>query len=380
LRSVIPLSIPSIGEQELRNLTECINTNFVSSVGAFVNKFEEEIGRISGTAAGISTSSGTTALHLALVSAGIPQGSLVICPTFTFIASANAIMHAGAKPWLMDIDDASWTLCPEQLRDNLKSETEFRSGKTIHRASGLEVSAVIPVYTLGVVAQMDEINQVAKKFNLKVIADAACALGAKYKKRDLGTLATLSTYSFNGNKNITSGAGGMVVGSDPTLLKHVKHLASTGRTGTDYNHDVVAYNYRMSNIQAAVGCAQVEKLPTFLQAKAAIRNRYDEALENFGELFPNPQWSQSTYWFSGLVLKKQSVDEVCRKLKEKQIEARGFWKPIHLQEPYKKTPQNLTGKSEQLWQNILTLPCSTNLTVEDQNYVIQELRQILERR
>lgn len=377
----IPLSIPSVGDAEAKNLLHCIETNFVSSVGPFVSSFEERVVQTAGAHRGISTSSGTTALHLALVTLGIKPGSLVIVPTYTFVATANAVSQCGAMPWFMDISEDSWTLCPESLKDSLDRETIRKDSKIIHKESGREVSAILAVYTLGSIPQMDEINEVAREYKLPVIADAACALGATYKDRQIGELAPLSTFSFNGNKTITTGAGGMLVGNDSTLLDRARHLATTGRVGTEYDHDVPAFNYRMSNIQAAVGCAQLDKLSDFLQAKARIRSRYDEALAHLDvELFPNPQWCKNTYWFSGVVLKNNDVAMVCQKLKEVGIEARGFWKPMHLQKAYSESPTSLTGIADKLWSRVLTLPCSTSLNVEDQDYVISQLSQILESR
>ncbi|MBR9824353.1 MAG: LegC family aminotransferase [Alphaproteobacteria bacterium] len=375
--SFIPLAIPNTGEREARNLQACIETNFVSSVGAFVNEFEERIAALSGTASGVAMGAGTQALHISLLASDIGQGDLVILPSFTFIASANAISHAGATPWLMDIERDSWTLDPGQVREALESQTERRSGVLRHKATGMRVAAIMPVYTLGTPASMKAINEIAKEYGLLVIADAAAAIGVSYQEQPIGAVADLTCYSFNGNKTITCGGGGMIVGSDEQLMGRARHLSTTARATANYEHDMVGYNYRMTNVQAAIGCAQLDRLDDFLTAKRKIRDAYREAFEGQSgvELFPEPEDRTSTCWFSGLILDSQErVSMVCSELREQSIEARPFWMPVHQQAPYRRALSEAMPTTEELWSRIVTLPCSTSLDAADQQRVIEAVR------
>lgn len=378
----IPLAIPNIGVGEARNLNKCVETNFVSSVGAFVIEFEERVAALSGAAGGVAMGAGTQALHMSLVAADIGVNDLVIVPSFTFIASANAISHAGATPWLMDVDPKSWTLDTRQVRDMLEQQTIRRHGVLRHKATGMRVAAIMPVYTLGTPADMEEIGAIASEYGLLTIADAAAAIGVEYLGDPIGLKADLTCYSFNGNKTITCGGGGMVVGSDKDLIARVRHLSTTARVSLNYDHDVVGYNYRMTNVQAAIGCAQLDRLPDFLAAKRRIRRVYSDAFSDRAGIatFPEPEGRTSTCWFSGLVLEAPDlpdVAEVCARLLEKNIEARPFWKPVHLQPAYRRALTEASPNTEYLWSRVLTLPCSTSLTEDDQSRVIDSLNAIL---
>ncbi len=379
---MISLAIPNLHGNEAKYLQECIETTFVSSVGAFVNRFEEMVARAAGCAHGVATSSGTTALHLGLIGLGVKHGDLVVLPSFTFIASANAIAHCGAIPWLFDVSPESWTLDPQLLARELEAQTRVEDGKLIHVATGRRVAAMMPVHTLGVVADMDAIRAIARAFDLPVLADGACAIGARYKDKAIGELADLTVFSFNGNKTVTAGAGGMLVGGDPELLKMLKHVSSTARAGADYHHDAVGYNYRMTNLQGAVGCAQMERLEEFVAAKRRIDRRYREGLADVKGLgfFPAPVWSESSCWFSGVTLedpKLPTVAELVGRLRARGVEARPFWKPIHLQPIYTYAPTTTQRVSDAVWSKVLTLPCSTQLTIEDQDAVIMTVRESL---
>jgi perosamine synthetase len=284
---MIPLAIPNIGAAEGKNLQKCVDENFVSTVGGFVTEFEAKVAKLSGTESAAAMGSGTQGLHLALRALDIGYGDIVIAPSFTFIASANAISHSGAQPWFMDIDRDSWTLDPVKLTEALRSQT-FRNGAgVVHRASGRPVKAIMPVYTLGTAADMDAINATAAEFDLPVVADAAAAIGVTYKGRQIGRLADLTVYSFNGNKTITSGGGGMIVGR-ADLVHRARHLSSTARVGRDYDHDEVGFNYRMTNVEAAIGCAQFERLDDFLAAKKRVRETYDSAFAGLDQAAPFP--------------------------------------------------------------------------------------------
>jgi len=382
---MIPLAIPNIGEREGEYLQACVNENYVSSVGRFVTRFENELADLSGTECAAAVGSGTQALHLALHALGVGRNDLVIVPSFTFIATANAVSHCGATPWFVDIDEATWTLSPQAVEAALSRHTERVNGNLIHRPTGRPVTAMVPVYTLGTVADMENLASIAKSNGLALVADAAAAVGVNYRGHPIGSCADLTAYSFNGNKTITTGGGGAVVGLNSALVNRAKHLSSTARTSPDYDHDEIGFNYRMTNLEAAVGCAQLERLTEFLQSKRRIRTMYDSAFQEIPGVrpFPRPQNDEGAFWFSGLIIDDiglPSVKELCAGLKDKGIEARPFWKPVHLQRPYQEAPLEELPVTDMLWSKIITLPCSTSLTEAEQQHVINTLKQILVRK
>jgi dTDP-4-amino-4,6-dideoxygalactose transaminase len=317
-------------------------------------------------------------LHAALVAVGVGQNDLVVLPNFTFIASANAIAYCGASPWLLDVTTESWTLDPVLLAEQLATETHQKNDSLIHKATGRRVAAVMPVYTLGMPANMDAIVKIANDYNLPVIADGAAALGATYKGRLSGNLgADLTIYSFNGNKTVTAGGGGAVVGKKVDLIKLVRHLTTTSKVGEGYHHDRIGFNYRMTNIAAAVGCAQMELLEKFVGVKRKIQKLYNVALENLPGVgvFPQPNWAEGTRWLSGIIMANVESAETLRfKLKKNSIDARPFWKPIHLQPMFTNSPTTAQPVSSEIWSRIVTLPCSTGLKESEQAKVIETIR------
>jgi len=377
---LIPLAIPNLAGNEARYLRECVDSNFVSTVGPFVERFETMVAQASGASHAVATSSGTAGLHVALTAIGVGRDDLVVLPSLTFIASANAISHCGATPWLFDVTADSWTLDVGSVARALETETERREGRVVHRASGRRVAAIMPVYTLGTPADMDPLVRIAHQCGLPVVADAAPALGARYRGRDIGSLgADLSVFSFNGNKTVTAGGGGAVTGEDSDLCALVRHLTTTARAGADYTHDAVGFNYRMTNLQAAVGCAQLERLEELVGAKRRIARTYTEALADLPGVgcFPVPPWADSACWFSGVTLTDRSVSEAVSELKERGIGCRPFWKPIHLQAPYADAPCSELPVCDSVWNTILTLPCSTGLTTAEQEQVVEAVRAYL---
>jgi perosamine synthetase len=381
---IIPLSVPNLEGNEAVYLQECISSTFVSSVGPFVDQFESLVASASGADYAVATSSGTTGLHAALVAVGVGRDDLVITPTFTFIATANAIDMAGATPWLFDVTSENWTLDPDLMARMLDTETDDRDGKVIHRKTGRRVAAIMPVHVLGMPTDIDAIEAIATSRRLPIVVDAAAALGATYKGRPIAQKgASLSVFSFNGNKTVTCGGGGAIVGNNAELIDLVRHLTTTARVGADYHHDRVGYNYRMTNLQAAVGCAQMERLDQFVEAKRRIAKGYDDALVSPPAVtaFPSPEWAESACWISGIVLDKKACDapsDIREKLRVLGVDARPFWKPLHLQPPYSGSPRTATPVSDGLWDSILTLPCSSGLSPSDQDFVIARVRETLD--
>lgn len=379
---MIPLAVPNLDGNERKYLNQCIDTTFVSSVGEFVTRLEKIAAEKTGANFGVATSAGTTGLHLALLAAGVERDDIVITPSFTFIATANAVSHAGAINWLMDIDSTTWTMDVNLLEKELETKSEYRDGVLIHSPSGKKIAAIMPVYTLGNIPNMNKISAVAKKYNLPVIADAAAAVGATYEGKPIGVLADLTVLSFNGNKTITAGGGGMVLGNDENTIKKIKHLSTTARISAEYDHDMVGYNYRMTNLQAAVACAQFERLEKFLARKRYIREFYRRELSGIKNIsfFPDPQNQESACWYSGIVLEDGNLEvvrKICAELKILGIEARSFWKPIHLQKPYEDALQSDSMQiTSNLWDKIVNLPCSTNISDDELFFVCNSLRNI----
>jgi len=378
---MIPLAVPNLAGREAEYLQECITSTFVSTVGPFVTRFEEMVAVASGARYAVATSAGTTALHAALLSVGVERDDLVIAPAFTFIASIAAIAHCGALPWLFDVSSESWTIDVKMLADKLEKETDRRAdGALVHMNTGRRVSAILPVFTLGIPAQMDEINELAKTYDLPVVVDAAAGLGTHYNGRSSGNLgADFTMFSFNGNKTVTAGGGGAIVTDDPEKARLFRHLTTTARVGADYDHDMVGYNYRMTNLQAAVGCAQMENLGRFVEVKRNIARKYREAFSDLAGIapFPDPEYVRSGHWFSGIVVNKRDPGQLADirvRLREAGIDARPFWKPAHLQAPYVGAPRTEMTVCENLWQRIMTLPCSTGLTAADQDFVVDKVR------
>lgn len=375
---MVPLAVPNLTGNEKKYLDNCIDTTFVSSVGEYVVRFESMVAKATGSVYAVATSAGTTGLHAALTAVGVKQGDLVIIPTFTFIASANAVAHCGAEPWCMDISIDDWCLDPKVVKKEIELYCEKKDSALIHKPTGKRVAAIMPVYTLGNIPDMTLFRSIADKYKLPLVVDAACAIGAEYNHRSFGTLADLSVLSFNGNKTITCGGGGAVVGNNEELLNLVRHLTTTARVWPDYDFDMVGFNYRMTNIQAAVGCAQMERLDDFISVKRWVRSYYEEALRDVEYFSFFPTAKGSSCWFSGVVLPPlvtlSYVKKICSCLRECDIEARPFWKPVHLQKPYSTAPKSEMAVAESLWERVITLPCSTNVTEWDISYVAKMIK------
>ena len=380
---MIPLAMPNLGGKEKEYLVNCIDTTYVSSVGEYVSRLENMCAEACGSKYAVAVSAGTTGLHAALTAVGVKRDELVIIPTFTFIATANAVAHCGAEPWLMDIGD-DWCMDAELTEKSLAEECIVEDDRVVHKNSGKRIAAIMPVYTLGNIPDMNCYRAIADKYHLPLIADAACAIGATYDGNMIGGLADLSVVSFNGNKTITCGGGGMVLGNDEELMKRVRHLTTTARVNAEYEFDMVGFNYRMTNLQAAVGCAQMERLEEFVATKRKVRMYYNNAFKNIQGIGLFPETNGSSCWFSGIVLDNvdglEDVRFICSELKNRGIEARSFWKPVHLQEPYKNSPVNMNGKADKLWNRIVTLPCSTCITQEELDVVADNVRGILDNR
>lgn len=379
---MMPIAVPVLDGNEGKYLQECVETGFVSSVGSFVDRFEARCAALSGCPGAVATSSGTAALHAALVELGVGIGDLVLTSSYSFIATANAIRQCGADPWFLDITPGAWTVSPALLQEALSNHCHRDSqGRLLHSATGRRVAAVLPVHAMGFVADLAAIDPIRRPFRLPMLADAAAAIGASYKGRPAGAqYADLSSFSFNGNKIATSGGGGAVVGPDPEMLRRIKHLTTTARVGAGYDHDRAGFNYRMTNLQAAVGLAQLERIDAKLAAKHRIAARYDDFAQTHPLLspFPRPDDQEATDWLSGVLLDPRiNPAFVIAGLRERGIDARPFWKPLHLQKPYIDCPRGTMDVCEAFWPRVLPLPCSSNLDFASQEFVLDALSAVL---
>jgi perosamine synthetase len=349
-RMHLPIAGPLLGERELLYVTECVLTGWVSSAGKFVTRFEQMFEEFCGCRYAIATSSGTTALHLALLSHGIGPGDEVIVPTLTFIATANAVTYTGARPVFLDSEITTWNIDPDKIEEAITPRTK----------------AIIPVHLYGHPADMDRILNIAAKHGLVVIEDAAEAHGATYKGRKVGGIGDLGVFSFYGNKIITTGEGGMVVTNDAKLAEKIKILRDHGMSkNRRYWHPVLGYNYRLTNIQAAIGVAQMENIDNILAAKRTIANTYKRLLRGVTgiSLPPSAPWAGNVFWLYSILIDEQvcNVDRniIIENLSKNGIETRPLFPPIHTQ-PIYNTGQSLPV-SEMLFQKGLCLPSSANL-------------------
>jgi len=378
---MIPLAVPNLSGREAEYLQECVATNFVSTVGPFVQTFEAMAAEVTGFSNAVATNTGTSALHVAMTALGVQRDDLVVLPSYTFIATANAVRMCGAEPWLFDMDDVSWGIDPELLASELARATRLRDGSVWHKQLKRRISAVVAVCAAGQPPRLQDIVEVTSAAGIPLLVDAAGAAGATYENKSLGAVVDHAVLSFNGNKTFTAGGGGAFLTQDESVARRVRHLSTTAKTAEDYTHDMEGFNYRLTNIQAAIGCAQLEQADEFLSRKRAIDAAYRGAWIGtpLGP-FPNTEWAKSSCWMSGAVLPQSghwTVAEMVGELAARGVQARGFWKPMHLQPPYASCPRTTTIVTDDLWKRVLTLPSSTSLTQEEQNEVIADVFELV---
>jgi len=360
---VIPLAIPDLRGREIELLTQCVEDNWVSSAGPFVTGFEDQIAALAGCQDAVAVVNGTAALHLALLSAGVAPGARVIVPDFTFIATANAVCQANAQLMLVDVSPQSWTLDPELVAGILDRPDHG-------------VAAVIAVHALGHPADMDALAKLCHAQGLPLIEDAAGAIGALYKGRPVGGLGDIGIFSFNGNKTVTAGGGGMIVTDRSDWAERARHLSTQARASDAYTHDSLAFNYRMTNVNAAIGLAQLERLDEMVATKQAIAARYDAALIDRDdiELMPRLDWAVHNCWlYSVRCHDRSAAADLQRHLNAAGVGARLFWQSMSSQPPLSGAPTVLRGVSEGLSGTMVSLPCSSNLSEEAQGQVIAAL-------
>lgn len=378
----IPLSVPNVCGNERKYVDEALEDGWISSVGSYVNRFEQELASYVGVDNAVAVASGSAGLHLAYMEAGVIQNDLVIVPSLTFIATVNPIRYLGAEPFFLDVDE-TLGLSPNALKQFLENECKIHNNEVIHKQSNRVVRAVCVVHVFGNLAHIEEIIEICKNYPLVVIEDAAEAIGTKKINgsnagKFAGTFADFGVYSFNGNKIISTGGGGMVVSNHPEKLQHIRFLSTQAKTDPWYFiHDEVGYNYRLTNIAAAIGVAQLEMLENFIDKKHQLYDVYKSIFSEYGlELLPFRDDTRSNQWFFSLVWKEEygmNRHKLMRELKEIGIETRPVWGLIHEQKPYLDCMHGDLTQSIYYRECIVNIPCSTNLSIEEATYVANQI-------
>ena len=368
---MIPVAEPSLGEEELRNVIEAVKSGWISSKGKFIEEFEQKFAKHCDRKYGVVTANGTVALHLALTSLGIKKGDEVIVPDLTFVAVANTVAYCNAKPVFVDSHPDYWCMDPEKIEEKISKKTK----------------AIIPVHIYGHPCDMDGIMDIVEDYDLYIVEDAAEAHGAEYKSKKVGSFGDISCFSFYGNKIITTGEGGMCLTDSEEIAEKMRMLRDHGMNPEKkYWHDVVGFNYRMTNLQAAVGVAQLEKMNEFVEKKREIAKRYSEGLKELEEnglikLHPEMKWAKSVYWMYSILVEDKcgmSRDELVQKFMEKGIETRPFFYPMHVMPPYKND-----GKfpaAEEISRKGINLPSGVSLTEKEIEQIARRIENNVERK
>lgn len=380
-RAPIPLFEPRIAGNEWRYVKECLDTGWISSVGSYVTKFEDAMALRIGAAHAVATANGTSALHAALLVGGVEPGDAVLVSDMTFIAPANAIRYAGAHPVFMDAEARYFQIDVEKTLSYLDKECRWSKGELRDKATGRRIRAIMPVDVLGHPADVEPLRDASRRYGFLLIEDASESLGSLYRGRPTGGGADVACFSFNGNKLITTGGGGALTTNDGALAKHAKHLTTQAKCDPiEYIHDEVGYNYRMTNVLAAVGVAQLEQLAGFVARKRRIAARYAAALDGVPGLttMREAPWASSTYWMYTVLVdeKRFGMDAraLLKHLAEQGIMTRPLWQPMHLSPAHKGSRDAGCGVAARLYRDALSLPSSVALTDEQQARVVAALR------
>ena len=365
---VLGLHEPDLSGNELAYVTECVKTGWVSSVGKFVDQFEEGLAKYTGVEKAVAVVNGTAALHLALVLMDVKAGEEVLTPALTFVATTNAISYTGAIPHFVDSGKTDLSVCPEALTEYLKENIEIRNGKSINKNTGRVISVLIVMHALGNPANMPELKKIAAQYYLKLIEDAAEGMGSYIGGHHVGTLGDIGVFSFNGNKIMTTGSGGALVSHDLELMKRAKHLSTTAKTSEAgfFFHDQVGYNYRLANINAALGVAQLERLPEFLAHKKLLAEYYQNFFSSYDSVrFVAPEFnSTSNYWLCAIQIKsidKTELNHIISQAHQQQIMLRPLWQLNNELPMYASCPlMNLVNARNHVGST-LCLPSSASL-------------------
>jgi perosamine synthetase len=381
---LIPLSAPNLRGKELEYLIDAVAAGWVSSTGPFVDDFENRVAAYVNSKGAVSCQNGTSGLHIALLICGITKEDEVIVPALTFIAAVNPVKYIGAEPIFMDCDD-SLCMDADKLLEFCLNECNFKDGRLINNKTKKQIKAILVVHVFGNMADMERIMEIADEFNLKVVEDATEAMGTyytqgKYMCKYAGTIGAVGVYSFNGNKIITTGGGGMIVSDNEALLKKAKHLTTQAKNDEFYyTHDEIGFNYRMTNLQAALGLAQLEQLEDFIKIKEANYRFYKERIGEIPGLsiLDFKEGIRSNHWFYSLQCDDHyplGRDEIIRYFSSRGIQSRPVWGLVNEQKPYRNSQTYKIEKAKFYLEHIVNIPCSTNLVKADVLYVIECLK------
>lgn len=361
-----PLSVPKFIGNEKKYLEECIDTTFVSSVGKFVDRFEEDMARYTGAKKAVVCVSGTNALHMALMLSGVERDDEVLTQALTFIATCNALSYIGAHPVFLDVDRSTMGLSPDAMKEWLCKNTEQRNGECFNKSTGRRVKACVPMHTFGHPVRIEEIAALCKEYHIELVEDAAESIGSKYKGKHTGTFGKVGAISFNGNKTITTGGGGMMLFNDEELGAYAKHITTQAKIPHrwEFRHDHIGYNYRMPNINAALGCAQLENLDRYIESKRQVAAEYIEYFKNVDgiDFFVEPENTFSNYWLSAVVLKdKESQLEFLQQTNDNGVMTRPIWELMNRLPMFENCEND--GLENTVWfaDRVVNIPSSVRL-------------------
>lgn len=365
-KEFVPLHEPTLGEKESEYVTDCIKSGWVSSVGKYVDQFEKQLAEYVGVKRAVAVVNGTAALHIALKIAGVQPGDEVFMPSLTFVATANAASYLQAVPHFVDVSKETLGLDPYKLEEHILKIGELKNGELINRNTGRIIRAVVPMHTFGHPVDIDQLLIVCERYHLALVEDAAESLGSLYKGKHAGSFGVAGAVSFNGNKIITTGGGGAILTNDEELADYAKHITTTAKISHpyEYEHDEVGFNYRMPNINAALGCAQLEKIDTFLERKRKLTDKY---LELFKEVdgvtvYKEKEYADSNYWLQTLIIDTtlHNRKELLTSLNGSGIMSRPIWTPLNELAPYEKCPKSDLSTTMFLKERIINIPSTPN--------------------
>ncbi len=363
-----PLHEPEFAGNEWDYVKECLDTGWVSTAGEYVDRLEEALCAFTGAGHAIATVNGTAALHSCLLLAGVEAGDEVIVPALTFVATANAVAYIGARPHFADSEENTLGLDAARLDKHLDEVTENKNGVRVNRKTGRRISAIICMHTFGHPSDLDALGEICRRYSLPLIEDAAESLGSHYQGRHTGNDGLLSALSFNGNKIVTTGGGGAILTNDADLAERARHLTTTARTPHPWEiiHDQVAFNYRMPNLNAALGCAQMEQLPRFLEQKRRLAGRYREAFADLDgvSFFDEPEDCRSNYWINALMVNPDAAplrDAILKAANDAGFGCRPSWRPMHRLDMYRDCERMNLDAAEDIHRRLINIPSSPRL-------------------
>jgi perosamine synthetase len=367
-RGNVVLHEPEFGGNEWKYVKECLDTGWVSSVGSYVDRFEQMLCALTGASFAVATTNGTSALHVCLLLVGVQRGDEVIIPTLTFVATANAVSYTGAVPHLVDCEESTLGIDAAKLDEHLRGVAQLREGHCVNRRTGAVIRAIVPMHTFGHPVDIDGLMEVCGRWNIAIVEDAAESLGSYYKGQHTGTFGRVAGLSFNGNKIVTTGGGGAILSNDGVLARRAKHLTTTARVAHRWSflHDEVGYNYRLPNLNAALGCAQLEQLEGFIERKRVLAQRYTRAFEgvNGVTVMAEPPKCRSNFWLNTLLLDRHVCDRrdlVLEVLNAAGLMSRPVWILMHRLPMFAGCPRSDLSCAEEMESRIINLPSSSAL-------------------